>query len=117
MIAEGQLLVDVDGVKPGQVNGLSVLQLGDYSFGHPSRITARTFVGSRGVVNIERETEMSGRIHSKGVAILGAYLGGKYAQQQPLSLNASLTVEQTYSAVGGDSASSTDRYALLSELA
>ena len=117
MIAEGQLLVDVDGVKPGQVNGLSVLQLGDYSFGHPSRITARTFVGSRGVVNIERETEMSGRIHSKGVAILGAYLGGKYAQQQPLSLNASLTFEQTYSEVDGDSASSTELYALLSELA
>jgi len=117
MIAEGQLLVDVDGVKPGQVNGLSVLQLGDYSFGHPSRITARTFVGSRGVVNIERETEMSGRIHSKGVAILGAYLGGRYAQQQPLSLNASLTFEQTYSEVDGDSASSTELYALLSELA
>src|SRR2546425_1246413 len=108
---------DVDGVKPGQVNGLSVLQLGDYSFGHPSRITARTFVGSRGVVNIERETEMSGRIHSKGVAILGAYLGGRYAQQQPLSLNASLTFEQTYSEVDGDSASSTELYALLSELA
>src|SRR3989441_802257 len=116
MIAEGQLLVDVDGVKPGQVNGLSVLQLGDYSFGHPSRITARTFVGSRGVVNIERETEMSGRIHSKGVAILAAYMGGKYAQQQPLSLNASLTFEQTYSEVEGDSASSTELYALLSEL-
>lgn len=117
MIAEGQLLVDVDGGKPGQVNGLSVLQLGDYSFGHPSRITARTFVGSRGVINIERETEMSGRIHSKGVAILAAYLGGKYAQQQPLSLNASLTFEQTYSEVEGDSASSTELYALLSELA
>jgi predicted ATP-dependent protease len=117
MIAEGQLLVDVDGAKPGQVNGLSVLQLGDYSFGHPSRITARTFVGSRGVVNIERETEMSGRIHSKGVAILAAYLGGRYAQQQPLSLNASLTFEQTYSEVEGDSASSTELYALLSDLA
>lgn len=117
MIAQGQLLVDVDGAKPGQVNGLSVLQLGDYSFGHPSRITARTFVGSRGVVNIERETEMSGRIHSKGVAILAAYLGGRYAQQQPLSLNASLTFEQTYSEVEGDSASSTELYTLLSELA
>ncbi len=117
MIAEGQLLVDVDGAKPGQVNGLSVLQLGDYSFGHPSRITARTFVGSRGVVNIERETEMSGRIHSKGVAILAAYLGGKYAQDRPLSLNASLTFEQTYAEVEGDSASSTELYALLSELA
>src|SRR2546430_10188561 len=116
MIAEGVLVVDVDGVKRGQVDGLSVLQLGDYSFGHPSRITARTFVGSRGVVNIERETEMSGRLHSKGVAILAAYMGGKYAQQQPLSLNASLTFEQTYSEVEGDSASSTELYALLSEL-
>lgn len=117
LIAEGQLLVDVDGVKVGQVNGLSVLQLGDYSFGHPSRITARTYVGSRGVVNIERETEMSGRIHSKGVAILANYLGGKYAQRQPLSVNASLTFEQTYSEVEGDSASSTELYALLSDLA
>jgi lon-related putative ATP-dependent protease len=117
LIQQGQLLVDVSGAKTGQVNGLSVLQTGDYAFGHPSRITARTFVGSRGVVNIERETEMSGRIHSKGVAILAAYLGGKYAQDRPLSLNASLTFEQTYSEVEGDSASSTELYALLSELA
>lgn len=117
LIAQGQLLVDVEGARAGQVNGLSVLQLGDYSFGHPSRITARTYVGGRGVVNIERETEMSGRIHSKGVAILAAYLGGKYAQDRPLSLNASLTFEQTYSEVEGDSASSTELYALLSELA
>ncbi len=117
LVRRGQLLVDVAGAKPGQVNGLSVLQLGDYAFGHPSRITARTFVGSRGVVNIEREIELSGRIHSKGVAILAAYLGGKYAQDRPLSLNASLTFEQTYSEVDGDSASSTELYALLSELA
>ncbi len=117
LIGEGQLLVDVQGTKVGQVNGLSVLQLEDYSFGHPSRITARTFVGSRGVVNIERETEMSGRIHSKGVFILSSYLGGKYAQDRPLSLNASLTFEQTYSEVEGDSASSTELYALLSDLA
>lgn len=117
LIHRGQLLVDVEGATPGQVNGLSVMQLGDYAFGHPSRITARTFVGARGVVNIERETQMSGRIHSKGVAILAAYLGGKYAQDRPLSLNASLTFEQTYSEVEGDSASSTELYALLSELA
>jgi predicted ATP-dependent protease len=117
MVAQGQLLVSVDGAAAGQVNGLSVLQLGEYSFGHPSRITARTFVGSRGVVNIEREIEMSGRIHSKGVSILAAYLGGRYAQNQPLSLNASLTFEQTYSEVEGDSASSTELYALLSDLA
>ncbi len=117
MIAQGQLLVDVDGGRVGQVNGLSVLQLGDYAFGHPSRITARTYVGGRGVVNIERETDMSGRLHSKGVAILVHYLGGKYAQDRPLSLNASLTFEQTYTEVEGDSASSTELYALLSELA
>jgi len=117
MVKEGQLLVDVSGNVIGQVNGLSVLQLGDYAFGHPSRITARTFVGSKGVVNIERETEMSGRIHSKGVAILANYLGGKYAQMRPLSLNASLTFEQTYSEVEGDSASSTELYALVSDLA
>ncbi|HEY3249091.1 MAG TPA: ATP-binding protein [bacterium] len=117
LIMQGQLLLSVDGVQTGQVNGLSVLQLGDYSFGHPSRITARTFVGSRGVVNIERETDMSGKIHSKGVFILASYLGGKYAQGRPLSLNASLTFEQTYSEVEGDSASSTELYALLSDLA
>lgn len=117
LIKQGQLLLSVDGAQAGQVNGLSVLQLGDYSFGHPSRITARTFVGSRGVVNIERETDMSGKIHSKGVFILASYLGGKYAQGRPLSLNASLTFEQTYSEVEGDSASSTELYALLSDLA
>lgn len=117
LIAQGQLLVDVAGTKSGQLNGLSVLALGDYAFGHPSRITARTFVGSRGVVNIERETDLSGRIHSKGVAIMAAYLGGKYAQERPLSLNATLTFEQTYSEVDGDSASSTELYALVSDLA
>jgi len=117
LIARGQLLMDVSGTKPGQVNGLSVLALGDYAFGHPSRITARTYVGSRGVVNIERETDLSGRVHSKGVAILAAYMGGRYAQERPLSLNASLTFEQTYSEVDGDSASSTELYALVSELA
>jgi predicted ATP-dependent protease len=116
LIRDGQLLVSVDGSVPGQVNGLSVHVLGDYAFGRPSRITARTFVGGRGVVNIERETQMSGRIHTKGVLTLGAYLGGKYAQRRPLSLNASLTFEQTYDEVDGDSAASTELYALLSEL-
>jgi predicted ATP-dependent protease len=116
LIRDGQLLVSVDGAVPGQVNGLSVHVLGDYAFGRPSRITARTFVGGRGVVNIERETQMSGRIHTKGVLTLGAYLGGRYAQRRPLSLNASLTFEQTYDEVDGDSAASTELYALLSEL-
>lgn len=116
LIREGQLLVTIDGGVRGQVNGLSVLMLGDYSFGRPARITARVFVGGRGVINIEREIQMSGRIHSKGVFTLGAYLGGKFAQQRPLSLNASLTFEQTYEEVEGDSASSTELYALLSDL-
>lgn len=117
MIARGQLLVDTDGATVGQINGLSVLQLGDYAFGQPSRITARAHVGSRGVVNIERETQMSGRIHSKGVFVLASFLAGRFAQEHPLSVSASLTFEQQYSDVDGDSASSTELYALLSELA
>jgi predicted ATP-dependent protease len=93
----------------GQVNGLSVLEIGEFSFGHPSRITARTFMGDDGVIHIERETDMStGPIHDKGVLTLNAYLGGTYAQHQPLSLNASLTFEQIYGYVDGDSASSTN---------
>jgi predicted ATP-dependent protease len=117
LIRDGQLLVTIDGGTVGQVNGLSVLMLGDYAFGRPARVTARTFVGGRGVVNIERETQMSGRIHTKGVLTLSAYLGGKFAQRRPLSLNASITFEQTYEEVEGDSASSTELYALLSDLA
>jgi lon-related putative ATP-dependent protease len=117
MIAKGQLLVDTEGAVVGQINGLSVLQLGDYAFGHPSRITARAYVGGRGVVNIERETQMSGRIHSKGVFVLSSFLASRFAQRHPLSLSATLTFEQLYSDVEGDSASSTELYALLSELA
>jgi predicted ATP-dependent protease len=116
MITQGQILVDTAGTVIGQINGLSVLQLGDYTFGQPSRITARAYVGGRGVVNIERETQMSGRIHSKGVFVLSSFLASRFAQQQPLSLSASLTFEQLYSDVDGDSASSTELYALLSEL-
>jgi len=116
-IQRGQLLVDIDGAKVGQVNGLAVHVLGDYAFGRPNRITARTFVGSRGVVNIEREAQLSGRIHTKGVYILSAYLGGRYAQDRPLSLSATLTFEQSYDEVEGDSASSTELYTLLSDLA
>jgi len=116
MIERGQILVDTDGAVPGQINGLSVLQLGDYTFGQPSRITARAYVGGRGVVNIERETQMSGRLHSKGVFVMSAFLASRFAQQHPLSLSASLTFEQLYSDVDGDSASSTELYALLSEL-
>ncbi len=117
MIGEGTILVDVAGVVVGQVNGLAVYQLGDFSFGKPSRITAKTFMGRGGIVNIERESKLSGRSHDKGVLILGGYLGGKFAQQRPLSLSASVCFEQSYDGVDGDSASSTELYAILSSLA
>lgn len=116
MIDEGTILIDTEGEVTGQVNGISVLTLGDYSFGKPSRITARTYVGKEGVVNIDRETELGGRIHNKGVLILTGYLGGKYAQEVPLSLGASIAFEQLYEEVEGDSASSAELYTLLSSL-
>jgi lon-related putative ATP-dependent protease len=115
-IADGTIMIDTEGAKPAQVNGLSVVDLGDYSFGRPSRITARTSLGAQGVVNIEREIKLSGPIHSKGVLILSGYLSGKYAQDYPLALSATLTFEQTYDEVEGDSASSTELYVLLSAL-
>ncbi len=117
MISEGTILVDVAGAVVGQVNGLAVYQMGDFSFGKPSRITARTFMGRGGIVNIERESKLSGRSHDKGVLILGGYLGGKFAQQRPLSLSASVCFEQSYEGVDGDSASSTELYAIISSLA
>ena len=101
----------------GQVNGLTIIDLGDYTFGQPGRITARTYMGEDGVVHIERQTEMSGPIHDKGLLTLMGYLGGTYARSQPLSLSASLTFEQNYGGIDGDSASSTELYALLSSLA
>ena len=116
LIAEGTIMVDVEGEVVGQVNGLAVFDLGDFSFGRPSRITAKTFAGRRGVINIERESQLSGRIHDKGVLILSGYLGYKYAQDRPLSLSASLCFEQSYEGVEGDSASSTELYAILSSL-
>jgi lon-related putative ATP-dependent protease len=116
LITEGTLLIDCEGEHVGQVNGLAVLGLGDYSFGKPSRVTARTHVGHAGVVSIDRETELGGRIHNKGALILAGYLGGKYAEEHPLALSASLTFEQLYEEVEGDSASSTELYALLSSL-
>ncbi len=100
----------------GQVNGLSIMQMGDYAFGQPGRITARTYMGEGGVIHIERETDMSGPIHEKGVLTLTGYMGGTYAQYQPLSLTASLTFEQNYAGIDGDSASSAELYALLSSL-
>jgi predicted ATP-dependent protease len=117
MIAEGTVLVDVDGAVIGQVNGLAVYQLGDFSFGKPSRITVKTFMGRGGIVNIERESKLSGKSHDKGVLILAGYLGGNFAQQWPLSVSASVCFEQSYDGVDGDSASSTELYAILSSLA
>jgi lon-related putative ATP-dependent protease len=117
MIHKGTLMVDVEGVVVGQVNGLSIYDLGIFSFGQPNRITAKTFLGRRGVINIERESQLSGRIHDKGVLILSGFLGWKYAQEKPLSLSASICFEQSYAGVEGDSASSTELYAILSSLA
>lgn len=116
-IEEGTILVDTEGTVVGQVNGLSVIGLGDYSFGIPSRITAKTYAGKAGIVNIERETKLSGRIHEKAILILVAYLGEKYAQRRPLSFSASLTFEQLYGEVEGDSATCAEAYALLSSIA
>ncbi len=116
MIEEETILIDIDDKVVGQVNGISVLPLGDYSFGKPSRITARTFVGSKGILNIERETELGGPIHNKGSLILSGYLGGRYALDIPLAFSASITFEQLYEEVEGDSASSSELYALLSSL-
>jgi predicted ATP-dependent protease len=117
MILEGTVIVDITGEKVGQVNGLAVLDLGDYSFGKPSRITARTYAGKAGVVNIEREIKMSGRIHEKAILIITNYLGSRYATKKPITLSASITFEQLYDMVEGDSASCAELYALLSSIA
>lgn len=116
MIERGDIFIDTTGEVTGQINGLSVITLGDYTFGKPSRITARTFMGKGDVINIEREVKMSGPIHNKGVLILRGYLNGRYGQNIPLFLAASIGFEQTYEGVEGDSASSSELYALLSSL-
>ncbi len=116
LIERGTIFIDTAGEMVGQVNGLAIYGLGDVTFGKPSRITCKTFLGRSGVINIERESQLSGRIHDKGVLILSGYLGWKYAQEHPLSLSASLCFEQSYEGVEGDSASSTELYALLSSL-
>ncbi|RME85823.1 MAG: ATP-dependent protease [Caldilineae bacterium] len=116
MIAEGTLMVMTEGAVVGQVNGLSIVYLGDWEFGKPSRITATTYLGSKGIIDIERESHLSGRIHDKGVLILAGYLGQKYGQDKPLNLTASIAFEQSYNGIDGDSASSTELYALLSSL-
>jgi predicted ATP-dependent protease len=117
MVADGKLMIDTKDKKIGQVNGLAVMAVGEHMFGKPSRITANTYMGKSGIVNIERETKMSGTSHTKGVLILSGYIGQKYAQKYPLALTASLTFEQLYGGIDGDSASSTELYALLSSLA
>ena len=116
MISDGSLLLDVTGEKVGQINGLAVYDLGDFSFGRPSRITAETFAGREGFINIEREASMSGRTHDKGILILSGYLGAKFGKDRPLTLSASICFEQSYDGVDGDSASSTEVYAISSSL-
>jgi predicted ATP-dependent protease len=110
-------MIDVSGGVIGQVNALAVYQIGEFSFGRPARITAETYMGKQGVVNIERESELSGSTHDKGVLILSGYLGRTFAQHYPLSLSISITFEQSYFGIDGDSASSTELYAILSSLA
>mgnify|MGYP001028281443 FL=1 len=116
LLQNGDIIISTDGEKVGQINGLTIAVTGDCTFGRPVRITANTFIGKSGVVNIEREVALSGSSHSKGVYILSAYIGEKYAQDAPLSLTASICFEQLYNGVDGDSASSTELYAILSSL-
>ncbi|MFZ5969730.1 MAG: Lon protease family protein [Bacillota bacterium] len=116
MFEDGTLLLDVEGEKIGEINGLAVTGTGEYSFGKPSKITVTTYKGKRGIINIEREVRTSGSIHDKGVLILSGYIGDKFAQDRPLALSANIVFEQLYSGVDGDSASSTELYALVSSL-
>ena len=115
-ILENTILIDTESEKVGQINGLSVYMLGNQSFGKPSRITTRIKMGKGEVIDIEREVEMGGPIHSKGVMILSGFLGGRFGREQPLSLSATLVFEQSYGGVEGDSASSAELYALLSAI-
>ncbi|MBL7073055.1 MAG: AAA family ATPase [Candidatus Omnitrophica bacterium] len=116
LIQKDVLMIDVDSSACGQVNGLAVIDMGEYMFGKPSRITSRSYMGKAGLVDIERQVKMGGSIHSKGVMILTGFLGEKFAQDAPLSLSASICFEQSYDGVDGDSASSTEAYCLLSSL-
>ncbi|MBU5313914.1 AAA family ATPase [Tissierella carlieri] len=116
LINNETILIDTQGEKVGEINGLSVIDLGQYSFGRPTKITANTYFGKDGIINIEKETEQSGNIHDKGVLIMSGYLGEKYAQNIQLSMTASITFEQSYDGIDGDSASSTELYAILSSL-
>jgi ATP-dependent Lon protease len=116
MIMNGTIMIDTEGAQIGQVNGLSVYTIGEHEFGKPSRITARTSLGRNGIINIEREAELSGPTHNKGVAILSGYFRSMFAQNKPLVMDASITFEQSYGGVDGASASSTEIYAILSSL-
>lgn len=116
MILENDIMIKTDGFEIGQINGLAVLDYGDYTFGKPSKITATTYVGKAGLVNIEKEAELSGNIHNKGVQVISGYLGEKYAFEFPLSLSCRICFEQNYNGVDGDSASSTELYAIISSL-
>ncbi len=116
-MAQGVVLLDVEGQKVGQVNGLALLDVGDHVFAQPSRITATTAMGRSGIIDIDREAQMSGAIHTKGVLILTGFLRARFAQSKPLTLTASICFEQSYGGIDGDSASSTELYALLSSLA
>lgn len=116
MFKDGTLLIDINGAKVGQINGLAVMGTGEYSFGKPSKITASTYKGRNGIINIEREIKQSGSIHDKGVLILTGYLGERYGKEKPLSISTSITFEQNYCGVDGDSASSTELYAIISSI-
>jgi len=115
-IEEGHLLLDLEGAKIGQVNALSVIDLGDYQFGRPSRVTASVYPDRRGIIDIERESKLSGKIHDKGILILSGYLGRRYGRKVPLTLSGSLCFEQSYSGVEGDSASAAELFALISSI-
>lgn len=117
MFLDGSILIDVTGEEVGQINGLAVMGTGEYSFGKPSRITASVYRGEEGIINIEREANQSGSMHDKGVLIISGYLGQKYATYRPLGLNVGIGFEQNYSVIDGDSASSTELYAILSSIA
>jgi predicted ATP-dependent protease len=117
LIEDGTILIDTEGEKTGQVNGLAILDLGDYSFGKPNRVTASVGLGSEGLINIEREAKLSGSTHDKAVLILAGYLRNKYGQDKPLALSASICFEQSYSGVEGDSASAAELFVLLSNIA
>ena len=113
---DNSIMIDVSGEVEGQINGLAVYQIGEFAFGRPVRITAETYMGKKGIINIEREADMSGRTHNKGVLILSGYLGRTFAQKHPLNLSISITFEQSYSDIDGDSASAAELFAMLSSL-